>query len=48
MSKKILKAATIGLRHGHMGSIGPSKPGWIHSARAMEGIEIVDYEDEKI
>ncbi|GIT16324.1 MAG: hypothetical protein CM1200mP37_9050 [Chloroflexota bacterium] len=27
MSKKILKAATIGLRHGHMGSIGPSKPG---------------------
>ena len=46
MSKKILKAATIGLRHGHMGSIGPSKPGWIHTARAMDGIEIVAYAED--
>ena len=25
-----LKVAIVGLRHGHMGSIGPAKPGLIH------------------
>ncbi len=38
-----LKAVCIGLQHGHMGTIGPVKPGWIHTFRQLEGVEIVAY-----
>ncbi len=33
----------IGLRHGHMGSIGPESPGYIASFRGLEGAEVVAY-----
>ncbi len=38
-----LKAACIGLQHGHMGTIGPAKPGWIHTFRQLDGVEVVAY-----
>ena len=38
-----LKAVCIGLQHGHMGTIGPVKPGWIHTFRQLEGVEVVAY-----
>lgn len=40
---KTLKAAMIGLRHGHMGSIGPISSGYIASFRRLEGVEVVAY-----
>ena len=43
MTSKNLRAAAIGLRHGHMGSIGPEKPGWIHTFRHLEGVDVVAY-----
>ena len=41
--ENVLKAACIGLRHGHMGTIGPSMPGWIHTFRQLNGVEVVAY-----
>ena len=38
-----LKAAIIGLRHPHAGTIGPSTPGYIHSFRQLDGVEVVAY-----
>ena len=38
-----LKTAMIGLRHGHVGSIGPENPGYIASFRGLEGVEVVAY-----
>ncbi|MDP7578001.1 MAG: Gfo/Idh/MocA family oxidoreductase [SAR202 cluster bacterium] len=38
-----MKAVIIGLRHPHSGSIGPSRPGYIHSFRQLEGVDVVAY-----
>ena len=42
-AKKILKLAMVGLRHGHVGSFGPKKPGYIHTFRQMDDVQIVAY-----
>ena len=41
--KKTLKAAIVGLRHGHIGSIGPEKPGYIQTFRHLDGVDVVAY-----
>jgi predicted dehydrogenase len=41
--KQILRAAMIGLRHGHMGSIGPEKPGYIQTFKGLDDVEVVAY-----
>ena len=41
-----LKVAIVGLRHGHMGSIGPAKPGLIHMYRYLDEFEVVAYCEE--
>ena len=33
----------IGLRHPHVGSIGPEKPGMVHTVRQLDGVQIVAY-----
>ena len=38
-----MKAAIIGLRHPHAGSIGPGRPGYIHSFRQLEDVDVVAY-----
>jgi len=38
-----LKVVIVGLRHGHVGSIGPEKPGLIHTFRHLEDAEVVAY-----
>ena len=42
-ANRTLKAVCIGLQHGHMGTIGPVKPGWIHTFRQLKGVEVVAY-----
>ena len=42
-AKTTLKAAMVGLRHGHMGSIGPEKPGYIQTFKGLEGVDVVAY-----
>ena len=41
-----LKVAIVGLRHGHMGSIGPAKPGLIHMYHYLDEFEVVAYCEE--
>jgi predicted dehydrogenase len=41
-----LKVAIVGLRHGHMGSIGPAKPGLIHMYQYLDEFEVVAYCEE--
>ena len=41
--KKTLRAAMVGLRHGHMGSIGPEKPGYIQTFKGLDDVEVVAY-----
>ena len=41
--KNILKTAMIGLRHGHMGKIGPQPSGYIGTFQQLEGVEIVAF-----
>ena len=36
-----LKVAIVGLRHGHMGTIGPAKPGLIHMYEYLDEFEVV-------
>ena len=43
MTRKTLKAAMVGLRHGHMGSIGPEKPGYIQTFKSLDDVEVVAY-----
>ncbi len=43
MGKDTLKLAFVGMRHGHVGSFDDSKPGYIHTFRQMDGLEIVAY-----
>ena len=43
MTRKTLRAAMVGLRHGHMGSIGPEKPGYIQTFKRLEDVEVVAY-----
>ncbi len=38
--KKTLRAAIVGLRHGHMGSIGPEKPGYIQTFKGLPDDDI--------
>lgn len=40
-----LRAAMVGLRHGHMGRLDPKhpSPGYIHSFKQIEGVEVVAY-----
>ena len=40
---RTLKAAIVGLRHGHMGSIGPEKPGYVQTFKALEDVQVVAY-----
>lgn len=46
MGKKMLKAAILGLRHGHMGSIGTEHPGYIQTFKGLEGVSVVAYCEE--
>ena len=41
--QRTLKAAIVGLRHGHMGSIGPEKPGYVQTFKALEDVQVVAY-----
>ena len=41
--QKALRLAMVGMRHPHVGSFGPEKPGYIHTFREMDGVEIVAY-----
>ena len=41
-----LKVAIVGLRHGHMGTIGPAKPGLIHMYHYLDEFEVVAYCEE--
>ena len=38
-----LKTAMVGMRHGHMGKVGPDYVGYIGTFRQLEGVEIVAY-----
>jgi predicted dehydrogenase len=38
-----MKTAMVGLRHGHMGKIGPDHSGYIGTFRQLEDVEIVAY-----
>ena len=38
-----LKAAIIGLRHGHLGTIDQKKPGYISNFRQLDGVDVVAY-----
>ena len=44
-TKRTLRAAFVGLRHGHVGRLDPEKPspGFIHSFKQIEGVEVVAY-----
>jgi UDP-N-acetyl-2-amino-2-deoxyglucuronate dehydrogenase len=41
--KKTLRAAMVGLRHGHMGSIGTEHPGYIQTFKGLDDVEVVAY-----
>jgi predicted dehydrogenase len=43
MSRDTLRLAFVGMRHGHIGSFDDSKPGYLHTFRQMDGLEIVAY-----
>ena len=45
-TKRTLKAAIVGLRHGHVGTFGPEKPGYIQTFRHLDGVEVVAYCEE--
>ena len=45
-TKRTLKAAVVGLRHPHVGSFGPEKPGYIQTFRHLDGVETVAYCEE--
>ncbi|MAG35163.1 MAG: hypothetical protein CL878_02795, partial [Dehalococcoidia bacterium] len=42
---RTLRAAMIGLRHGHVGRVDPEdpRPGYIHSFKQLEGVQVVAY-----
>ena len=40
---KVLRAAMIGMRHGHQGGLGQEGAGYIQALRQCEGVEIVAY-----
>ena len=42
-TQKTLKAAMVGMRHGHLGSFGPEKPGWHRMFHQLDGVEVVAY-----
>ena len=44
--QKTLRAAMVGLRHSHMGSIGPERPGYIQTFRGIDGVEVVAYVED--
>lgn len=48
-SHSILKAAIIGLRHGHVGRLEPQNPspGYAHTFRQLDGVRVVAYCEDK-
>ena len=42
-TQKTLKAAMIGLRHGHVGGFGPNGSGYIGNWNNLDGVEVVAY-----
>lgn len=42
-NKRLLRVAVVGLRHGHLGSVGPEKPGYIHTFNGLDDVEIVGF-----
>ena len=43
MTGRTLKTAMVGMRHGHMGKVGPDYVGYIGTFRQLEGVQIVAY-----